>query len=59
MMIPGKDTALSRSAAPLNDNGTPYSVKRVQRHMAKQGLRSVVVKKITIMQTTEPSQMIK
>ena len=29
----------------LNDNGTPCSVKRVQRHMAKQGLRSVVVKK--------------
>ena len=43
----------------LNDNGTPYCVKRVQRHMAKQGLRSVVVKKITTMQTTEPSQMIK
>ena len=45
--------------APLNDNGTPCSVKRVQRHMAKQGLRSVVVKNITTMQTTEPSQMIK
>ncbi len=29
----------------LNDNGTPCSVKRVQRHMAGQGLRSVVVKK--------------
>lgn len=29
----------------LNDNGTPCSVKRVQRHMAEQGLRSVVVKK--------------
>ena len=43
----------------LNDNGTPCSVKRVQRHMAKQGLRSVVVKNITTMQTTEPSQMIK
>ena len=28
----------------LNDNGTPCSVKRVQRHMAKQGLRSIVVK---------------
>ena len=29
----------------LNDNGTPYSVKRVQRHMAEQGLRSIVIKK--------------
>ena len=29
----------------LNDNGTSCSVKRVQRHMAEQGLRSVVVKK--------------
>lgn len=29
----------------LNDNGIPCSVKRVQRHMAKQGLKSVVVKK--------------
>ncbi|MEY8392681.1 IS3 family transposase [Lachnospiraceae bacterium 45-W7] len=29
----------------LNDNGTPCSVKRVQRHMAEQGLRSVLVKK--------------
>ncbi|WP_235853397.1 IS3 family transposase [Luxibacter massiliensis] len=29
----------------LNGNGIPCSVKRVQRHMAKQGLRSVVVKK--------------
>ena len=29
----------------LNDNGTPCSVKRVQRHMAEQGLRSVVVRK--------------
>lgn len=29
----------------LNDSGTPCSIKRVQRHMAKQGLRSVVVKK--------------
>ncbi len=29
----------------LNDNGTPCSVKRVQRHMAEQGLRSIVVKK--------------
>ena len=29
----------------LDDNGTPCSVKRVQRHMAGQGLRSVVVKK--------------
>lgn len=29
----------------LNNNGTPCSVKRVQRHMAQQGLRSVVVKK--------------
>lgn len=29
----------------LNDNGIPCSVKRVQRHMAAQGLRSVVVKK--------------
>lgn len=29
----------------LNDNGTPCSLKRVQRHMAAQGLRSVVVKK--------------
>ena len=29
----------------LNDGGTPCSVKRVQRHMAEQGLRSVVVKK--------------
>ena len=31
--------------AILNDNGTPCSVKRVQRHMAEQGLRSVVVRK--------------
>ena len=29
----------------LNDRGTPCSVKRVQRHMAEQGLRSVVVRK--------------
>lgn len=29
----------------LNDNGTTCSVKRVQRHMAGQGMRSVVVKK--------------
>ena len=29
----------------LNDNGTPCSIKRVQRHMAEQGLRSIVVKK--------------
>ena len=29
----------------LNDNGTLCSIKRVQRHMAKQGLHSVVVKK--------------
>ena len=29
----------------LNGNGIPCSVKRVQRHMVKQGLRSVVVKK--------------
>ena len=29
----------------LNDNGTPRSVKRVQRHMAGQGLRSVAAKK--------------
>jgi transposase len=29
----------------LNDSGIPCSIKRVQRHMAKQGLRSIVVKK--------------
>ena len=29
----------------LNAAGTPCSIKRVQRHMAEQGLRSVVVKK--------------
>ncbi len=29
----------------LNDTGTTCSIKRVQRHMAGQGLRSVVVKK--------------
>lgn len=29
----------------LNSAGTPCSIKRVQRHMAEQGLRSVVVKK--------------
>ena len=29
----------------LNDHGTACSLKRVQRHMAAQGLRSVVVKK--------------
>ena len=29
----------------LNSSGIPCSVKRVQRHMANQGLRSVVVKK--------------
>lgn len=29
----------------LNDNGISCSIKRVQRHMAEQGLRSVVVKK--------------
>ena len=29
----------------LNDNGTPCSVKRVQRHMAEQGLCSAVVRK--------------
>ncbi len=29
----------------LNGNGIPCSVKRVQRHMSEQGLRSVVVKK--------------
>lgn len=29
----------------LNQNGIPCSLKRVQRHMTRQGLRSVVVKK--------------
>lgn len=29
----------------LNDNGMSCSVKRVQRYMAEQGLRSIVVKK--------------
>ena len=29
----------------LNGNGTPCSVKRVQGHMAEQGLRPVVVRK--------------
>ena len=29
----------------LNGAGTPCSIKRVQRHMEEQGLRSVVVKK--------------
>ncbi len=29
----------------LNDNGTPCSVKRVQRHMAEQGLRSAAAGK--------------
>lgn len=29
----------------LNDSGIPCSIKRVQRHMQRQGLRSVVVKK--------------
>jgi transposase InsO family protein len=29
----------------LNDNGVPCSIKRVQRHMQRQGLHSVVVKK--------------
>lgn len=29
----------------LKGNGTPCSIKRVQRHMAAQGLRSIVVKK--------------
>lgn len=29
----------------LNDGGTPCSIKRVQRHVAAQGLRSIVVKK--------------
>ena len=29
----------------LNGSGTPCSIKQVQRHMARQGLRSVVVKK--------------
>lgn len=29
----------------LNDNGTACSLKRVQRHMSAQGLRSIVVKK--------------
>ncbi len=29
----------------LNGAGTPCSIKRVQRHMAEQGLRSVAVKK--------------
>lgn len=29
----------------LNNEGTPCSIKRVQRHMAGQGLRSIVVKK--------------
>ena len=43
----------------LNGNGIPCSVKRVQRHMVKQGLRSVVVKSITAMQTAELSRMIR
>ena len=35
----------------LNGAGTPCSIKRVQRHMAEQGLRSVVVRKyLTIFQ---------
>ena len=29
----------------LNNGGTPCNVKRVQRHMTEQGLRSIVVKK--------------
>ena len=29
----------------LNDSGTPCSIKRVRRHMAKLCLRSIVVKK--------------
>ena len=29
----------------LNQDGIPCSLKRVQRHMAKQGLRSIVIKK--------------
>lgn len=29
----------------LNDSGTPCSIKRVQRHMAEQNLRSIAVKK--------------
>ena len=29
----------------LNDNGIPCSIKRVQRHMKRLGIRSIVVRK--------------
>lgn len=43
----------------LNDHGTACSLKRVQRHMAAQRLRSVVVKSTTTMRITARCQMIR
>ena len=43
----------------LNGTGTPCSIKRVQRHMAEKGLRSVVVRSTTTMPIMAVSQMIK
>ena len=43
----------------LNNNGTLCSVKRVQRHMEQQGLRSVVVKKYNHHANHGASRMIK
>ena len=43
----------------LNADGTACSLKRVQRHMQKQELRSVVVKNITITPIREPFRVIK
>lgn len=39
----------------LTENGIPCSIKRVQRHMQRQGLRSVVVKNTIIRRSGEGS----
>ncbi len=44
MMIPGTGMEQSRYATFSMTVGFPASIQRVQRHMAEQGLRSVVAK---------------
>ncbi|WP_343083186.1 transposase [Blautia producta] len=43
-----RENSAVKVSRALNDSGIPCSLKRVQIHMARQGLRSVVVKSIII-----------
>lgn len=43
----------------LNDSGTPCSIKRVQRHMTEQGLRSIMVKNTITMPILAVSQTVR